>query len=335
MQAIIRALGSYVPEGYQTSSEIETLIRQASPTLKIPEGIVEILTNMRGRPVAADEEFPSVLAAKASLVALKRADLQATDVDLLLFASASQDLVEPATGNLVQDLLGATCPIIDVKNACNSFLNGLEIARAFIASGQYRRVLVTSGEAPSKISRYKFNSREEFRDGFAGLTLGDAGAAAIVEASDRDSAGIYFCHFTTQGQHWELATLPGGGGRHPFGDEFIRFQGDGTKLKDTFKAINKSLVDDALRRAGKTYADFAQIYVHQVSYPFLTETIEKLGAPESKVFITVKDYGNLVSASLPTALSLSLDQQIVKKGDHVLLLGLASGISVGIMMIEL
>ena len=85
----------------------------------------------------------------------------------------------------------------------------------------------------------------------------------------------------------------------------------------------------------KTYDDFAQIYIHQVSYPFLVETIEKIGAPMDKVFVTVKDYGNLVSASLPTAISLSLDQGKVKKGDHVLVLGLASGISVGIMMIKL
>lgn len=334
MKAIITNISKYIPERYQTSSEIEQLIRQASPTLKVPEGIFEILTNIKGRPIAADEEYPSVLAAKASKQVLDRAGLKPADIDLLLFASAGQDILEPATGNIVQELLGAECPIIDVKNACNSFLNGLEVARAFILSGQYKRILVTTGETPSKISQYEFPDRAAFRDGFIGLTLGDAGAAAIVEGSD-EAAGIYFSQFTTQGKNWELATLPGGGARHPFGDEFTRFKGDGTKLKDKFIEINKSLIDDALASVDKTYDDFAQIYVHQVSYPFLVETIEKIGAPMDKVFVTVKDYGNLVSASLPSAISLCIEQGKVKKGDHVLVLGLASGISVAIMMIEL
>jgi 3-oxoacyl-[acyl-carrier-protein] synthase-3 len=334
MKAVITKISKYIPERYQTSSEIEQLIRQTSPTLKVPEGIIEILTNIKGRPVASDEEYPSVLAAKAGKIVLDEADLEPSDIDLILFASAGQDILEPATGNLVQDLLGATCPIIDVKNACNSFLNGLEVARAFILSGQYSRILVTTGETPSKISQYAFPDRNAFRDGFIGLTLGDAGAAAIVEKSET-AEGIYFSQFTTQGKNWELATLPGGGARHPFGDEFTHFKGDGMKLKDKFIEINKSLIDDALASVDKTYDDFAQLYIHQVSYPFLVETVEKIGAPMDKVFVTIKDYGNLVSASLPSAISLSLDQGKVNRGDHVLVLGLASGISVAIMMIEL
>ncbi len=334
MNPIITSVSNYIPEHRQTGSEIEQLIRDASPSVRIPEGIFEILTSIKSRPVAADDEFPSVLAVKASQIALKKAGMKPTDLDLILFASAGQDILEPATGNIVQDLLGAICPIIDIKNACNSFINGLEVARAFILSGKYERILVTTGETPTKISRYKFANRDELRDGFAGLTLGDAGAAAIVEKSS-DGQGIYLADFTTLGQNWELATLLGGGARHPFGDEFARFTGDGTKLKDKFIEINKSLLDNALNRAGKTYDDFAQIYIHQVSYPFLVETIEKIGAPMDKIFVTVKDYGNLVSASLPTAISLSLDRGKVKRGDHILILGLASGISVGIMMVEL
>ena len=334
MNAIITNISKYIPERYQTSSEIEQLVRKDSPNLKVPEGIVEILTNIKGRPVAGEKEYPSILAAKASKIVLADAGLKPSDIDLILFASAGQDILEPATGNIVQEIIGATCPIIDIKNACNSFLNGLEVARAFILSGQYERILVTTGETPSKISQYAFSNRSEFRDGFIGLTLGDAGAAAIVEKSDTKK-GIYFSQFTTQGKNWELATLPGGGARHPFGDEFTRFKGDGTKLKNKFIEINESLVNDALASTGKTYNDFAQIYIHQVSHPFLVETIEKIGAPLDKVFVTIKNYGNLVSASLPSAISMSLEQGRVKKGDHVLILGLASGISVAIMMVEL
>ena len=334
MNAVIKSISNYIPERRQTSNEIEALIREQSPNLKVPRGIVEILTKMKSRPVAADGEFPSLLAAKASQRALDKAGLSAIDLDLILFASAGQDLIEPATGNIVQELIGANCPIIDVKNACNSFLNGLEIARAFVRSGQYRRILVATGETPSAISRYHFADRVAFRDGFAGLTLGDAGGAAIVEATDA-GVGIFFSKFTTRGQFWGLATLPGGGARHPRGEEFMQFHGDGTKLKNTFLEINNSLINEALESANRTYDDFAQIYIHQVSYPFLQETVDKLGAPREKIFVTVKDYGNLVSASLPSAISLSLEQGVVRPGDEVLVIGLASGISVGIMMIKL
>jgi 3-oxoacyl-[acyl-carrier-protein] synthase-3 len=296
--------------------------------------IIEILTNIKGRPISKEDEYPSVLASKASKKALKAVGLKPQELDLIIFASAGQDLIEPATANIVQQQLGATCPVFDIKNACNSFLNGLEVARSLIVSGQYEKILVATGETPSKISRYHFENREDFKNGFIGLTLGDAGAAAIVEAK-KQGEGIYFTKFMTKGENWQIATLPGGGGRHPFGDDFIKFEGDGTKLKDKFIEVNKSFLDQAFISTNQSFEDFSKIFIHQASYPFLIETIDKIGAPMDKVYVTIRDYGNLVSASIPTAIAKALDRGIVRKEDNILILGLASGISLGIMMIKI
>lgn len=334
MKAIITGIARYIPEKYQETSEIEKLIRKGSPGVNVPEGIIEILTNIKGRPVAKENEYPSILASKASMKALQKAGMKPKELDLIIFASAGQDLIEPATANIVQQQLGAICPVFDIKNACNSFLNGLEVARSLIVAGQYKKILIATGETPSKISRYHFENREDFKNGFIGLTLGDAGAAVILEAKDQGE-GIYFSSFMTKGENWNLATLPGGGGRHPFGDDYIRFVGDGTKLKNKFIEVNKSFLDQAFISTNQNFEDFSKIFIHQVSYPFLSETIDKIGAPKDKVYVTVRDYGNLVSASIPSAIALAIEKREVKKQDNILILGLASGISVGIMMVKI
>src|SRR6185437_1487240 len=117
-----------------------------SPGFGVPRGIVQSTTGIRSRAVADEGVNCSDLAASAAVRVLRKTGTRPDEVDLLIFASASQDLLEPATANIVQEKTGTRCPVFDLKNACNSFLNALEVGSALIQAGGYRRVLITVGE---------------------------------------------------------------------------------------------------------------------------------------------------------------------------------------------
>ncbi len=330
----IAAVGSALPERRRTSGELEGLIADVSPRCRIRQGLIETMSGVRERRVAADDQNCSDLAATAGLDALERAGVDADEIDALIFASASQDLVEPATANIVQEKIGTRAPVFDVKNACNSFLNGLQIAEGLIASGAHRKVLVTSGELTSRVVRLDADCAKTLRRNFPGYTLGDAGGAAVVSACDNGQRGIFHRAFTTASRFWELATIPGGGTMHPRGEEFTYIRGDGTALRDAFQVVGPALIEQALRATGTTFADFARILVHQVSMPFLHDFIERTKIPLERIELTLPHLGNMASASLPVAYAQAEARGALRPGDKVLWVGMASGISLGVLMTE-
>ena len=146
LHAELRSVGLYLPPQRRTSLELESLIAAASPTVRFRRGLIASRTGIRERRVAADHEQCSDLAVSAARVALRDAGVGLDEVDLLIFAAASQDLIEPATAHIVQHKLGTSCAVFDIKNACNSFLNGIQVASSMIASGASTTALVVTGE---------------------------------------------------------------------------------------------------------------------------------------------------------------------------------------------
>jgi acyl-CoA:acyl-CoA alkyltransferase len=257
----------------------------------------------------------------------------AEDVDLLIYASAGQDLTEPATANIVQEKAGTCAPVFDVKNACNSFLNGLELAESLIASGAYKRILVTVGETPSRAIKWHTRDRQDLRLSFPGYTLGDAGAAALVVPSV-DDRGIFFRSFTTVSRYWDVATVPGGGSMHPRGDEYTYISGDASQLRDAFAELGPVVIQRALEATQTTFDDFSRILVHQVSLPFLNAFVRATSVPMDKIEITIPSLGNMAAASLPVAFVQAAARGAIGPGDNVMWIGLAGGISVAVMLIR-
>jgi 3-oxoacyl-[acyl-carrier-protein] synthase-3 len=306
------------------------MIASSNPDLVFPQGIVETMTGVRSRCVADEGVNASDLAATAARRVLEQSGTRAKDIDLLIFASASQDMVEPATANMVQELVGTTCPVFDVKNACNSFLSAMQVAEALIKSGTMRRVLVTSGETPSRCIKWSVRDRDDFKFSFPGYTLGDAGAAALLVASD-DERGIFHRSFQTVSRHWQACTIPGGGSAHPRGDEFSYFRSDGTALRNAFAENGVGILERALAETETSFADYRRILVHQVAMPFLRTLIEVTGAPPEKVEVTLPELGNIASTTLPVGFAQSEDRGGIETGDKVMWIGLASGISLGVI----
>ncbi|RSN56885.1 3-oxoacyl-ACP synthase III family protein [Actinomadura sp. WAC 06369] len=333
MRARITAVAAHLPERTVSSAEVEARIARESAGYRPHPTIVERMTGIRARHVMRDDEQASDLAVAAARRVLAARGLRPDGVDLLVFGSASQDLVEPATAHIVAAKLGATCPVFDVKNACNSFLNGLQTAEALIRTGQHERVLVCTGESPSRAIRWSVRDRAQFVDAFAGYTLSDGGAAMLVEAAP--DGGIFYRDFAAASASWQIGTLPGGGSMHPRDPEYTYFSGDGRRLKDAFLAGGTELFTTALEKTGLTWDDFAVVAVHQVTVPYLEVLRAALGIPPEKLVVTLPDHGNVASASLPLQLATAVADGRCGPGDRVALVGLAGGLSLGVLFAEL
>jgi acyl-CoA:acyl-CoA alkyltransferase len=330
----IAGIAACLPPDEWTSAEVETRIRKHSPGFPLPSGIIAATTGIETRRVAAENVFSSDLAAGAGRRVLEQTGTNPRDVDLLIFASASQDLIEPATANIVQEKLGTACPVFDLKNACNSFLCALQVGQSLIQTGSHRAVLITVGETPCRGTNWAIRDRRSFKRSFLGYTFGDAGAAALLVPSD-DERGIFYQSFLTVSRHWDIATIPGGGSMHPRGDEYGYFQGDGKRLKDAFMNIGPGIVRDALAATGTTFADYDRILIQQVSIPALLTLLDMIDAPRHKVVVTVNRLGNMAAASMPVGYVLAEEHRPLRAGARVMWIGLAAGVSLAVTLMQM
>ncbi|HEX5542633.1 MAG TPA: 3-oxoacyl-[acyl-carrier-protein] synthase III C-terminal domain-containing protein [Micromonospora sp.] len=325
----ITAVGASLPDRVLSTADLQQQVEQASG-LSLPPGMFTRITGIDRRRMAAENEYASTLAVRAARQALAAARLDPVDVDLLLFASATRDMVEPATAHIVQAELGSRAHALDLTNACNSFLNGIDMARAFILAGRARRALVVTGETPTRALRRHVTSIAQARSAFAGYTFGDAGAAVVVESVR--SGGLLDVDTETYSEHWSVGGIPGGGSRHPRGDEHTYFQGDGHALRGVFEQIGPHILNRVRQRTGLEWADYARVLVHQVTLPYLDRFIEVTGVPKEKLEITVTELGNIASATLGVQLA-RVDPEL-RAGDRVLFFGLGGGVSLTTMVWE-
>ncbi|MEV4443725.1 ketoacyl-ACP synthase III [Streptomyces sp. NPDC049577] len=325
----ITAVGSCLPARESTSEELQEEVARAGG-LALPEGLFRRATGIVTRRIAGDGEYASTLAAGAARRALAARGLGPLDVDLLVYASATRDVAEPATAHVVQAELGSRAHAFDVSNACNSFLNGIDTAHAMILAGRARRALVVTGETPSRAMRRAPVSAAQFRDGFAGYTFGDAGAAVVVEPVGR--GGILDVGTEAHSEHWAVGGISGGGSRHPRGEEHTYFHGDGRELREVFEKSGTAVLDRMRCRTGLEWADFRRILVHQVTLPYLERFAEVTGVPEDRLVVTVPELGNVASATLGVQLDRVSGE--LEPGDRVLFVGLGGGISAMTMVWE-
>jgi len=329
MNVGITGIAYALPAHEVRTEELQEQVARASG-LTLPPRLFEQATGVRRRRIAADGEYASDLAIDAATKVLAETGRDPLDLDLLLFASATRDMIEPATAHVVQAALGSRAHALDVTNACNSLLNGIDLARSMILAGRARRALVVTGETPTRAMRPSLDGMAQARTAFAGYTFGDAGAAVLVEPVA--AGGILDVDGETHSEHWSAGGIFGGGSRHPRGDEHTYFSGDGHRLRTIFERIGLSLLDRVAARTGLTWDDYAKVLVHQVTVPYLDRFVEVTGAPRDKLVVTVGELGNVASATL--GVQLARIQPELNAGDRVLLVGLAGGVSLMTMVWE-
>ena len=328
MRVYIKSIASYIPENSLTNEEVTQRVNDNGFPLR--PGLLDALIGPCERHYAHKDEQTSDLAASAAKKILE--GNKPEEIDLLIFASACADLIEPATSNIVQHKLGLSCSTFDLKNTCNSVANAIDVGCAMIRSGMHKRVLIASGEKPSDSIKYDGLTKENIIRHLAPFSFGDAGVAMLLEADEMGERGFFYQKNRSFGEHWDLCQVPGGGSMYPNDGSKLFFEGDTSKLKEKMIQHGSQFLRECIEEAGLTIADIDFICSHQVSKhsPKAINQYTQIGL--DKIMQTFPRFGNTASTSMPIAYEHALLEGKVKTGDTVLLLGMAAGLNISVQI---
>jgi 3-oxoacyl-[acyl-carrier-protein] synthase-3 len=317
LRAKIVSTGSYVPEKILTNHDLEKIVDTSD------EWIFE-RTGIRERRVAAPKQTASDLAYEASKAALDAAGLKPRNLDLIVVATATPDMLFPSTACILQEKLGANnAAAFDVNAACSGFVYGLSVVEAYIKSALAKRVLLVGSEVFSKFL--------DWEDRTTCVLFGDGAGAVVVEPTKGDR-GIVSTHIYSDGKHRDLIMLPGGGSKYPPSEESLKKRRHYVKMKgnETFKVAVKTLeklVVDTLKKNNIKPSQLSLLIPHQANMRIIKATAKRLGLPMERVFTNLEKYGNTSAASVPIALDEAVRTQRIKKGDYVMLEAFGGGLT--------
>ena len=313
----ITGTGSYLPDRVVTNNDLAKIVDTND------EWIVS-RTGIRERHYAAAEQDASDLALIASQRAILAAGINAADIDLIIVATSTPDMVFPATACILQDKLGIKHSVaFDIQAVCAGFVFGLATADKFIRSGAAKCALVVGSEVFSRIMNW--------RDRGTCVLFGDGAGAVILKASD--APGILSTHLHTDGSYRHALCTPGtvenGKVR---GSPMLQMQG-GAVYKFAVKAFEEVAWEALHANAMKPDA-IDWFICHQANERIITHAARKLDLPDEKVVMTVDRHGNTSAASIPLALDATVREGKIKVGDSILLAALGGGFAWGAAMLK-
>lgn len=319
----ITGTGSYLPPRRVSNDDLARELAERGIETS-DQWIVE-RTGIKARHFAADGVNSSDLALEASRHALEAAGRQASDVDLIVVATSTPDMVFPSSAAILQNKLGiAGCPAFDVQAVCSGFIYALTVADAMIKTGSARCALVVGAEVFSRIL--------DFNDRTTCVLFGDGAGAVVLEASE--TPGILASDLHADGKHVGILCVPGHvSGGQVSGKPLLHMDGQAV-----FKLAVRVLEEAALAtlsKAGKTAADIDWLIPHQANLRIMQGTARKLKLPPEKLVVTVHEHGNTSAASIPLALDEAVRGGRVSKGDTVMLEGVGGGFTWGAVLLTM
>lgn len=317
INAGIIGMGHAYPSGILTNADLEKLVETTDEWITSRTGIKQ-------RHKAADNEYTSQFGVLAAQQALKRAGLQAEDIEIIICATTTPDQIMPSTGALIQAQIGATNAAgMDVFAACSGFLYGLTMVESMIKTGQIKYALVIGAEVLTKYVDYT--------DRGTCVIFGDGAGAAIVGPVE-EGKGILATKIRSDGRYEEQLYAPGGGTKlgttHETidnGEHFFKMKGN-----ELFKVAVRSMADisaEMVAKAGYTVEDVDLVIPHQANQRITDAVASRLGVPEEKVYSNIAEHGNTSSASIPIALDECLESGKIKEGSLVLLTAFGGGVT--------
>ncbi len=316
--------GSYTPEKILTNADLSRMVDTTDEWITTRTGIKE-------RRIAAKDEQTSDMAANAALRAMEQAGISAEEIDLLLVATATPDMIFPSTACFVQTKIGASkAACLDVSAACAGFLFAVEIAQQFITSHTYDTVLVIGADKLTSITNWK--------DRNTCVLFGD-GAGAAVLAHRGDAHGVISTYMGSDGDFSKILFMPGGGSKTPITAENAHLSLATIHMsgKEVYKqAVTAMLAaaKKAIEQAGLTVEDIACLIPHQANLRIIEAVGERLGIPREKVFVNVDRYGNTSAAAVAIALDEANRSGRIKKGDYVLMVVFGGGLTWASTIVE-
>ena len=308
----ITGTGGYLPRKVLTNRDLESVVDTSDEWIVARTGI-------RERHIAADDEFVSDLALHACRQALSAAGRAAGDVDLVIVATSTPDMVFPSSACLLQAKLGVKKgAAFDVQAVCSGFVYALATADLYVKSGAHRCALVVGAEVFSRIL--------DWSDRSTCVLFGDGAGAVVLEASD--VPGILSSHLHADGSYSQILNTPGHVCRGAIqGDPTLKMDG-GAVFKLAVRVLEES-AHEALEANGLSVADLDAYIAHQANVRILSHVGKKLGLPESKCIITVDQHANTSAASVPLALDVAVRDGRVRPGSLVLMQGVGGGFTWG------
>ncbi len=321
--ARITGTGSYLPPRRLTNHDLAAELAERGIETS-HEWIVE-RTGIEARHFADAATSSSDLALEASRKALEAAGLVPQDIDLIIVATSTPDMVFPSTACILQNKLGANgCAAFDVQAVCSGFVYALTVADAMIRSGGARRALVVGAEVFSRIL--------DFSDRTTCVLFGDGAGAVVLEASD--APGILASDLHADGSHVGILCVPGNvSGGQVLGSPLLTM--DGQAVFKLAVGVLEKAARATLEKAGKTDADIDWLIPHQANIRIMQSTARKLKLPMDKVIVTVDQHGNTSAASIPLALDHGVRNGQVKPGQTVLLEGVGGGFTWGAVLLNM
>jgi 3-oxoacyl-[acyl-carrier-protein] synthase III len=303
----ITGLGAYVPERVVTNDELSQLVDTSD------EWIIE-RTGIRERRIAADSQALSDLSLPAIRQALEQAGSDGTDVDLLIVATVTPDMMFPSTSALLADELGAKdAAAYDLSAGCTGFMYALAQAYGMVASGLARRALVVGGDVLSRIL--------DWTDRSTVVLFGDGAGAVVLEPSEEE--GFLVFELGADGAGGAHLWLPGSGSRKfEDPDKYVKMNG-----REVFKFATSAQA--VLERYGASIEDVDVYVPHQANVRIIDHATKKLGIPSDRVVINVDRYGNTSSGSIPLALAEAQADGRLQPGNLVLMTGMGAGLTWG------
>lgn len=329
VRSMITGTGMYVPDKVVTNFDLEKLMDTTDAWIRERAGIVE-------RRFVTSEVGTSGLAYEAAKMALTNANLQAGDIDFIIFATLSSDYLVPGSGVLLQEKLGIPgVPALDIRNQCTGFIYGLAVADQFIKTGMYKRIMLVGSEIHSTGLDLTTRGRD------VGVLFGDGAGVAIIEPSDSPDRGVLSSHLHADGRFAKELFMENPGslhiprltkemiddgsiypymnGRQVFKNAVIRF----------CEAIMECLV------ANNVSPDDVKLVIpHQANLRITEAVAQRFNYSMDRVFSNIHKYGNTTAASIPIALHEALNEGKINTGDYVVLVAFGSGFTWGSILIR-
>ena len=320
LTARISGVGKALPEKRLTNADLEKMVETSDEWITKRVGI-------RERRIAAPGEYTSHLATKAAADALAMSGLTADQIDLILVATSTPDMIYPSVACLVQKQIGAIhAGVLDISAACTGFIYGANLAWGMIKSGLMKNVMVIGAEVNSSIVNWK--------DRDTCILFGDGAGAVIFSAHHSDTDGVLAAKIGGDGTLTDLLQLANSGCRpNPeVPGRYITMQGN-----EVFKQAVRNMYECAvcvLDRAGLTSQDVSLLIAHQANTRIIDAVAKRLNLPDEKVFINIADYGNTSAATIPIALCEALEQGRIKKNDVIVMDAFGAGLTWGALVIR-
>ncbi|ARS35140.1 3-oxoacyl-ACP synthase III family protein [Pontibacter actiniarum] len=317
----IAGVGHYVPDNVVTNKDLEKIMDTSDEWIRERTGIVERRYFQEGVDTTAN------MGAAAARKAIQMAGLEATDIDLIVFATLSPDYLFPGSGVLLQRELGLKeIPALDVRNQCSGFIYALSVGDQFIKTGMYNNVLVVGAEIHSTGLDFSTRGRG------VSVIFGDGAGAVVLTPSESNDRGILSTHLHSDGEFAEelAVTAPNSNKKERLTHEMID---DGSVYpymngNMVFKhAVTRfpEVIEEALNKNGYKAEDIDLLVPHQANLRITSYIQQKMQLPAEKVMSNIHKYGNTTAASVPIALSEAYEEGRVKEGDLVCLAAFGSG----------